>query len=370
MRRRNRKWITLLAISSFVALCIVANIFFGVKRETSSRPWAKPLPCVQTVIAYAALAENPTAKNVLLLGDAAKEYRELFARAGLECVEGADDKPVDVVFAAGQRPDKANRAAKKRLSEDGLWAEYVNAREMPLSVFRKMLSAVPGQCVHLWMPGEKDWLVTGRDESAKPTLDDMFGLFSREDGFPDLVAAKCDSLPILFASFVGNRKDVMPAFKGQDLTRMVRPEYFVTSVIPQLDWMDLDDVDADIRDSALHEMRSMQVVRRMLLMGVVQAENGEEEASVESWAKVALRSPCDTMLVERLDRLSINAQAFLKLGKVAMAARCYDTMAQITPNDPMPVYNYGVCMRQLGENEVANLAFKRAEELSKDKQLP
>lgn len=368
MRHVNRKWVVLLVISAFVALCIVANLIFGVKREYSPRSWAKPLPCVQTVIAYAALAENPTAKNVLLLGDAAKEYRELFARAGLECVEGAGDAAVDIVFVAGQRLVRETRAAKKRLNKDGLWAEYVNARDMPLSVFRKLLSAMPGQCVHLWMPGEMDWLVTGRAESAKPTLDGMFGLFSREEGFPDLVAAKCDSLPILFASFVGNRKDVMPAFKGQDLTRMVRPEYFVTSVVPQLDWMELGDVDSDIRDSALHEMRSMQVVRRMLLMGVVQAENGEEESSVESWAKVALRSPCDTMLVERLDRLSINAQAFLKLGKVAMAARCYDTMAQITPNDPMPVYNYGVCMRQLGENEVANLAFKRAEELSKAKQ--
>ena len=72
-----------------------------------------------------------------------------------------------------------------------------------------------------------------------------------------------------------------------------------------------------------------------------------------------------TILVERMARLSVNAQAFLKLGKAAMAARCYDTMAQVLPSDPAPVYNYGLCMQQLGETELAELAFERARELSK-----
>ena len=140
--------------------------------------------------------------------------------------------------------------------------------------------------------------------------------------------------------------------------------------VPSLDWMATDGIDYDIREAVTHEIRSMQVVRRIILGGVMQAERGEEEKSVESWAKAALRSPGDTMLVERLDRLSVNAEAFLKLGKAAMAARCYDTMAQIMPNDPLPVYNYGVCMRQLGEPEVADLAFKHADELARAMQPP
>lgn len=368
MKNKNRTWMIVLVVSLFVAMCIVANAIFGKKPEPSMRLEHKPLPCVQAVIVYAALAEKPSAKNVLLLGGSVGEFRDIFVRAGLECAAEGGSDPVDMVFVAGGLQPKVSRAAKKQLKKDGLWAEYVNAREMSLAVFRETLKSVPGKSVHLWMPGELDWLITGRAEGTDPNLDEMLGLFAREGGFPDLVGAKCDSLPILFASFVGTKADVLPAFKGQDRTQKVRPEYFVPREVPKFDWIAVDDVDADIRDSALHEMRSMQVVRRILLTGVMQAEQGEEDLSVETWAKVALRSPCDTMLVERLDRLSVNAQAFLKLGKTAMAARCYDTMAQITPNDPMPVYNYGLCMRQLGEKEIAELAFKRAEDLGKAKE--
>jgi tetratricopeptide (TPR) repeat protein len=362
---KNRSWLVVLVVSLAVAVCVVVNALFGLKPERVVHREAKPLPSVQIVMVYSAVAENPTAKRVLLLGANAGDYREFLERAGLECVVGEVDGEVDIVFASGARTTKQDRFARGLLKKTGAWAECINARDMSLASFRKTLASMPGKCVHLWMPGELDWIAIGRPEDMTPNLDDMLGVFSREEAFPDLVAAKCDSLPVLFASYAGTREDIMPAFKRQDMTQSPRPEYFITKEVPKLDWMSMEGVDLDIRERVLREMRSMQIVRRIILVGVIHAEQGEEEKSIESWAKAALRSPCDTMLVERLDRLSINAQAFLKLGKTAMAARCYDTMAQIMPNDPMPVYNYGVCMRHMGELKVAELAFARAEELSR-----
>ena len=360
---KNRTWSVLLIVCIAITACVIFQVVFGLKPKPVQKTDNMIFPCVKTVLAFSAIAEKPDATKVLLLGSFAGGYRDLFKRAGLECFT-TPGVEVDMVFAAGERPLKQDKAARNSLTKNGVWAECIDAREMTHADFKKKLSSVPGSCVHLWMPGELDWIVIGRAKESAPKLDDMMEVFSREDSFADLVPAKCDSLPILFASYVGVKEDVMPAFTRQNMQSTVRPEYFVQREIPKLDWMATDDVDADIRDNALREMRSMQVVRRMLLMGMIQAENGDEDAAIEAWARVALRSPCDTMLVERLDRLSVNAQVFLKLGKTAMAAKCYDTMAHITPNDPMPVYNYGLCMRQMGEGEIAELAFKRAEELS------
>ena len=88
------------------------------------------------------------------------------------------------------------------------------------------------------------------------------------------------------------------------------------------------------------------------------------------WARAAIRNPGDTMLVERLERLLVNAQAFDRLGKPAMAARCYETMAQIRPNDPAPVRGYGECLRKLGQEETAKLAFERADMLERGARRP
>lgn len=362
---KNRVWLIVLVIASVTALCILVDAVFGLKSKNTARRESRPLPSVQIVMAYSVIAENPSAKRVLLLGSYADEYREVLQRAGLELVDASADTEVDIVFSSGSRTPKQERSARRLLKKGGAWAECVNVREITMAEFRKTLSSMPYKCVHLWMPGELDWVVVGRSPDSKPSMAELFDVFSRESAFPDLVAAKCDSMPILFASYAGVLEDILPAFRHRDMKQGPRPEYFITRDIPKLDWMVMDDVEEDIREGALREIRSMQIVRRIILVGVMHAENGEEDKAVESWAKAALRSPCDTMLVERLDRLSVNAQAFLKLGKTAMAARCYDHMAQIKPNDPMPVYNYGLCMRQLGEKELAELAFKRAEELSR-----
>ena len=357
----------------FIGVAAVIAAFFGVAAyrcftagsDVSAERTSKAFRCVRTVGAYAALIENPTAARVLLLGDLAGDYREFFEHAGLLC-ETLPKGEFDIVFAAGEWTPRQAKSARKALAKDGTWAECIDARELMASAFKARLESLPDECVHVWMPGEKDWVVTARRADARPRLDDMMELFAREGAFKDLADAQCDSLPVAFASYAGTREGIMPAFNGEDA--QVEPENFVTRDVAPIDWIAPGTVDADIRDAALKEMRSMQIVRRIVLVGDMQAGRHDEEKSVEVWARAALRNPGDTILVERLERLSVNAQTFLKLGKAAMAAKCYDTMAQVCPNDPLPVYNYGICMRQLGENELADLAFKRADELAKSRE--
>ena len=347
-----------------VLLGVAAYRFFTSGSEESLARESRAFRCVRTVCAYAVLLENPTASRILLIGDLSESYREFFEHAGLVC-ETSPKGEFDIVFAAGEWTPRQAKAARKSLVKDGTWAECVDARELMASKFKARLEAVPDECVHVWMPGEKDWVIIGRRAEACPRLDDMMDLFARESAFKDLAEAQCNTLPVAFASYAGTRESIMPAFSGEDAA--VEPENFVTREVAPLDWIAPGDVDADIRDAALREMRSMQIVRRIVLVGDVEAGRHDEEKSVEVWRRAALRNPGDTILVERLERLSVNAQTFLKLGKAAMAAKCYDIMAQVCPNDPLPVYNYGICMRQLGENELAELAFKHAEELDKAK---
>ena len=82
-------------------------------------------------------------------------------------------------------------------------------------------------------------------------------------------------------------------------------------------------------------------------------------------ARAMLRNPRDPMLLDRLDRLSRNAESLLAVGNVAAAAKCYETMVVINPTDASAVFKYGMVLRRLGMKEMADQALKRAGELRK-----
>lgn len=348
------------AVAAVAAVAYFARPRGGAARATPAR---EVFECVRIASVYAALAECPQARKAVLLGDGAGPLRGILERAGVACSSDAAG-PVDLVLAAGRRTAEAARAARGALSSDGVWAELLDVDGMSAPVLWRFLKKMDFRTVHLWMPGENDWLVVGRG-AGRTRLSDMMEVFSRESAMADLAAARCDSLPCLFAGYVGSRDDVMAAFNGSDAE--VHPGDFVTREPAPLSWIDPSDVDADIRDAALGEMRAVQLVRRIVLVGCMQAAKGEEEKSAETWAKAARRNPGDSMLVERLERMSVNAKAFLGLNRPAMAARCYETMAQILPDDPGPVKGYGDCMRLMGRTDVAELAFKRVRELEERK---
>ena len=235
--------------------------------------------------------------------------------------------------------------------------KVVDVRGMTAADFRRELEAFPGAEVHVWMPGRQHWLLVGRADTNRVSLAAAMDALAFDPG--------CTSLPELFANYVGRREDVMPAF-ASDLKGEVVPEWFMTKEIPSVDWLDFAGVDDDILRVTRAEMRSMQVVRRVVLEGDMLAaeakdKSGEEKAAA-AWARAALRNPNDLFVLERLDRLSRNAQGFLSVGKLLPAMKCYETMVLVKP-DAKNVHNFGICLKRLGKLDLAEKVLKRAEDL-------
>jgi len=245
---------------------------------------------------------------------------------------------------------------------NGLNVLKIDARKLDCNRFFKALAGVPDDAM-LWMPGEFDWLVTWRQDGRRTSFSEMMDRFVMLDRVDELENAGCESLPALFSSYVGEVRGVRPAFASLPPTECAVPELFVTKELPTLGAFDLADVDSDVLKTLEAEIRSRQNVRRVILEGCIRSRKGDSEAAVEAWARAAKRYPRDTMLLERLEHLKANGEVFYRLGKAGMAARCYEVMAQICPNDPVPVFNYGVCAQRLGQTELAERAFERARRL-------
>ena len=231
---------------------------------------------------------------------------------------------------------------------------------MSAADFRRELEAFAGEDVHVWMPGEKDWLLIGNLSTNPVPLAKAMEDFAADP--------KCTmSVAEVFASYAGTREDILPAFKRK-LEGEVVPEWFITEKIPEIKWLDTSDVDEDILKQTLSEIRSAQVMRRELLRGNMLAakamDKKGEEAATEVWAKVALRSPDDPMLLGRIERLNNNAKGFLEVGKVLQAMKCYETVVLIRPNDAVAIHNFGMCLKKIGKLDLAEKVLAKAKKLT------
>ena len=248
--------------------------------------------------------------------------------------------------------DGAARPSFTSLDVTGLTAAQLKGR---LSAFSSPADA------HLWMPGERSWLVVQHAPGARVSLARAL----------DAVADDADcavSLPEVFASYAGTLGEVLPAF-ANDLAGEVVPEWFVPSAVTAIGWVDPSDVDGDIAESVSNEIRSMRNVRREVLKGNMAAraatDKKGEEAACEIWARAALRNPNDPLLLERIDRLEANARAFLEAGQVLPAMKCFETVILIQPKRVSAVHNFGLCLKKLGKTELAEKVLKRAETLDR-----
>ena len=244
-------------------------------------------------------------------------------------------------------------------------ARRLDVSDMTADAFRRELDAYRGKDVHLWMPGERDWLLVCRAETNRTSLAQAMDFFAADTNCTT-------SVPEVFASYVGTRDDVIPAFRSV-LEGMVVPEWFVTEDVPKLDWLDASGVDEDIAKATLAEIRSAQVVRRLFLQGRMQAARAEdkkgEELATETWAKAALRNPHDPMLLERIEVLNRNARGFLETGKIVQAMKCYETLVLIRPSDAAAIHNFGMCLKKIGKLDLAEKVLKRAEKLAEASEL-
>ena len=215
---------------------------------------------------------------------------------------------------------------------------------------------------HLWMPGEKSWVVVVHAAEARVSLAKALDSLAGDDS--------CSvSLPEVFASYVGTLADVLPAFDG-DLKGEVVPEWFVPEKVADIGWLDGSGVDADILKSVRAEIRSMQNARREALRGHMAARAArtkeDEETAQRAWAKAALRNPNDPLLLERIDVLERNAKGFLEVGRPLQAMKCYETIILIQPKHATAVHNFGLCLKKLGRTDLADQVLKRAEILREE----
>ena len=244
-------------------------------------------------------------------------------------------------------------------SSSNVVGRVFDARGKSAADFRRELERLPGHSRHVWMPGADRWFIVGHlDDRRVPLAKAM-------DDIAAIDSARY-SLPELFACYVGTVEDVMPAF-GSDLEGDVLPEWFVTKEVPDIDWLDASGIDDDIRGKVLGEIRSMQVVRRELLKANMVAREAKdrkgEQAACEAWARCALRSPNDPMLLERIERLERNAKGFLEVGKLLQAMKCFETIILIQPKNAAAVHNFGMCLKKIGKADMAEQVLKRAEAL-------
>lgn len=239
-------------------------------------------------------------------------------------------------------------------------ARRLNVRGLSAKDFRAELEACPGNEVHVWMPGERDWLLVSRLETNRTALAECMDRFAADTNCTASVAE-------VFASYAGTREDILPAFESR-LKGDVLPEWFVTKDVPKLEWLDTSDIDDDILKPTMVEIRSVQVVRREILRGNMLAAKATdkkgEEAATEVWARAALRNPNDPMLLERLENLSRNAKGFLDSGQLLQAMKCYETIILIKPRDVVAVHNFGMCLKKIGKTDLAEKVLERAKRLS------
>ena len=279
-----------------------------------------------------------------------------------EPIQMAEKAPCEPVLAAEKAICRLDALSTQvgheigdKFSQMSLCVDGMSAKE-----FKRKLKEFPGKEVHVWMPGEKHWMLTGSSNGNKISLAQVMEVFAADTNCTMSVAE-------VFASYAGTREDILPAFERK-LKGEVVPEWFVTEKIPEIDWLDVSGIDEDILKATLSEIRSAQVMRREFLRGNMLAAKATdkkgEEAATEVWAKVAIRSPNDPMLLERIERLNNNAKGFLEIGKVLQAMKCYETVVLIRPNDAAAVHNFGMCLMKIGKRDMAEKVLKRAEKLA------
>jgi len=353
-------------LSAFLLIALLCAIGCS-RKEEPARTEAPAFPPADIASAYIALVEKPDATRVFLLGDDAKRLAPYFEHAGVRPVFALDGRFDIIVVSCGEMSEASCAKVASHLTENGVMAWLMNMRETSVARFRSQIRSFAFGAIHLWMPGETQWMLVGRRSFRRIKLSAMLDLFTRERAFADQEKGHCGALPEIFANYVGTRSDVMPAFAFLGLKEFVRPENFMMREIPALDWVSEEGIDMDISKGVLADMRSMQVVRRLVLEGNALAaaavDKKGEEAATDVWARAALRNPNDLFLLERINRLERNARGFLEVGKMLPAMKCYETIVLIRPNDPAAVHNFGMCLKKIGKVDLAEKVLARAKKL-------
>lgn len=332
------------------------------KRDAAAKP-APAIPklnAIRVAGAYIAMMERPDAVHVYLADSEAESYRTIFDKAGLKCHSKATEKnpgrEYDIVFAGNPPKGLDWRGLSAKVSEKGILACALDVREMTAGRLKEVISTFASPDPHFWMIGEKDWLVTGHKTDWKLKMSALLNFFSQSERLITVTAEEsgCGSVQELFANYVGTRDDVMPAFRarGGDLGVPARPEFFLTKEIPDLAWIvPDDDVDTEMLGEIAFEIRRTQETRRKVVEGCILAAERKTGEAVGKWSEAYRENPHDTMMLDRLYQLVVNARAFSNFGRTADAAQCYDIYLGVRPSDLRVADEYANLLGALGRAE-------------------
>ena len=318
---------------------------------------------------YAAALSKPNAKNVLVKSDD-KNYSEIFNLIMPKMVSTNESNDVrtkyDIVFV-----EKGNNALnlaeiKEKVSDNGILVNVFSVAKTKSSDFKNLLQDFPGDDVRLWMFSKTEWMIVGMFGKSKVKMLDMLDFFSREGVISvDAENSGAGSIQDVFASYAAKREAVMPVFTLSTQDFNVAPQYFLSEKIPPFDWIDPDGVDADIVESISSLIYERQYWRRIIVKAEeVSLNKNTLDQAIEMWTEAMKENSSDTMLLDRLYRMAVNAKVFKDLGKFADAAYCYEMMLAIRPEDKRVGEEYVKLLQQLGKRDFAETIQKKLKSLN------
>lgn len=356
-------------LKAFFAVFLAA-IFAGCSDDTrkeslKTQKYIEP-PGIEVHAVCSLLCEKPTARSACLLGDDAIKLSGCFERASVNVFtnEIASSKSADIIVFSSEESNVPS------FSDTALLAMIVDVRGVKMGRLKEILESFPcsEETSHIWMLGEFKWLITGSKQPSVVDISSVLEIFAREELFEDIALARLNSAPMVFANYAGTLKSALEAFLPEGLESETLAEFFITRDIPEITWLDAAGLDEDVSKKVLTEIRSAQVVRRLIVEGAMMGRNGKESEAIDMWARAALRNPGDLYLAGRIGVLESNARAFRKLGNLKGAAKCFEMLVLINPADEANMFNYATVMQRIGETNVAYHAFQRAEKLRRAKE--
>ena len=339
----------------------------GVGKD-NSRTIPKP-GFLRTAAVYAAAIQKPDAKRIFVAGDDGG-YAGIFSAIMPGTVEtnglAVSSGGYDIVFSPEDSPEIAAGLPSK-VAPGGIFAQVFNAYRLSALEFKRKLEEFPGDDVRLWMFSKTEWMLVGRFGRSKVRMSDMLEFLARDEVFSvEAERSGCGSIQDIAAGYAGRRDEIMPVFSQASANFEVVPQYFLKEEIPQFDWIDIGGVDADIVESVSKAMYDRQCWRRVIVKAEeVSRDKNKLDRSIEMWAEAMRNNPSDTMLLDRLYRMGVNAKVFKNLGKFADAANCYEMMLVIRPDDERVGEEYVKLLDQLGKGALAAEISARLKERKK-----
>lgn len=305
---------------------------------------------------YATALIKPDAKGVFISTDSDR-YSAIFKTItpGLVSTNETEETSLkyDIVFITDDKLDVLKGANK--VAKGGILANVFDASKFNAGEFKNFLESFPGDDVRLWMFSKTEWMLAGRLGGSKVKMANMLDLLSRDEVISlEAERAGCGSIQDILASYVGKREEIIPVFSGANLKTKIAPQFFISEKIPPFDWISLDGVDADIVESISSAIYDRQYWRRVIVKAEeVSQDKKTLDQAIEMWAEAMKRNPVDTMLLDRLYRMAVNAKVFRDLGKFSDAAYCYEMMLAIRPEDKRVGEEYVAILNQLDKRDLA-----------------